>query len=71
MFDHFLNRSIIPIWKMANCSNSKFSDFSKLDIFGMNFQNLTLKNLQKNIKYYNLENLKIINFTISKINILQ
>ena len=35
----------------------------------MNFQNLTLKTLKKSIKCYNLENLKIINFTIWKINI--
>ena len=37
----------------------------------MNFQNVTLKNLKKNIKCYNSENLKIINFTIWKINILK
>ena len=24
IFDHFLNQSIIPIWKMANFPNKKF-----------------------------------------------
>ena len=35
IFDNFLNQSIIAIWKMANFPNEKFSDFSKLDIFGV------------------------------------
>ena len=34
VFDNFLNQSIIAIWKMANFSNLKFWEFSKLDIFG-------------------------------------
>ena len=37
----------------------------------MNFKNLTLQNLKKNIKCYDLKNFKIIYFTIWKINILQ
>ena len=37
----------------------------------MNFQNLTLNNLKKNIERYNSENLTIIHFIIWKINILQ
>ena len=34
-FDHFLNQSIIGIWKVANCPNYKFWEFSKLDTFGI------------------------------------
>ena len=38
----------------------------------MNFENLTLwKIRKKNIKCYNLENLKIINFSVWEINILK
>ena len=54
------------------------TDFKKDQIFEiflfeklMNFRNLTLKNEKKNIICHNLENLKIINFTVWKICILQ
>ena len=47
---------------IRNFSIWKINEFLKFN---------TLKNWKKQIKCYNLENLKIINFTIWKINILQ
>ena len=35
IFDHFLNQSIIAIWKIVNYPNLKLLEFVKLDTFGI------------------------------------
>ena len=54
---------------MTDSENDQTFEIAQFDKI-MNFQNLKLWKIRKNIKYYNLVNSKIINFTIWKISIL-